>query len=67
MTEETCGSCRYYRTEGKKLCSPGPRNGEEVGRCRRYPPLAYHEGQALAVWPTVSSAEWCGEHEGNPK
>lgn len=48
MSRKTCADCCHY--------------DRDYDLCRRNPPVDVHGIQA-GRWPTVSSADWCGELE----
>ena len=56
-----CKRCRYW-TWPISYNHP-PQDTEEMGRCRRYPPIPYiREGGDLdTIWPETRGHEGCGE------
>ena len=60
---DTCMTCQFF----KDLSSGHEGNGE----CRRNAPTRHsdstRERENYGVWPTVSTGDWCGQYEHNPK
>ena len=56
--EEECATCQFFyeRLEPEK---------SDLGRCKRFPPIASHERKHADIWPLVSYASWCGEYRRN--
>lgn len=57
MEDQKCGTCRFWKGDGKD---------EDLRSCRRYPPVFTHVGvpplDFRAVdWPSVLENDWCGE------
>jgi hypothetical protein len=56
--EETgprCAQCRHYKRESNE--------GDDIGTCRRYPPLVViSEEEPWTLFPMVEAGvDWCGE------
>jgi hypothetical protein len=51
--QERCGRCRFWDRLDDDL--------EDVGLCRRYPPVIQGERGHNAEWPETQGEEWCGE------
>ena len=66
MPDESCGSCRFYRTDmtpvaGKTVRQIEVENGFPVGECHRHPPRRGGDGHP--EYPPVWLVEdWCGEY-----
>ena len=52
MSEERCGNCRFYRSEGEK-----------EGTCNRFPPHPDQRQNEFEndIFPAVTTGSWCGE------
>lgn len=63
MAENYCGTCRFWDRE---------REDDDVGRCRRFPPMNTKMPGRLeqfggGVFPvTYERQDWCGEHQALP-
>jgi hypothetical protein len=53
---ETCALCKYFSPFAPEL----PGHQSVTGKCRRYPPNIPSSGHER-TYPTVFSAQWCGE------
>lgn len=50
--EEVCANCRFHVLDG-----------EDIGRCHRYPPVMVPEGDQYSFeYPAVNPDDWCGDH-----
>ncbi len=60
----TCDACSFWVKPSKMEGQGGP---EELGQCRKYAPMPYHnppERKApKAHWPLTDSDDGCGEGE----
>ena len=61
MTDETCGSCKFFRRLGPM---------QPMGDCHEGPPTALLLGRAQnglpvvdTFWPRVPDTEFCGAHQ----
>lgn len=64
MTNESCGSCRFFLRESSKvMIGATVVSSSENTMCRRHPPLAvlHSNGMAQGFYPPVSEQNWCGD------
>ncbi len=67
--EQRCGTCRYFRTEGRGYADDRD-VGADAGDCVRYPPTLTSHGEpfvsdarmSATQHPLVLASEWCGEY-----
>lgn len=55
MTEKICKNCAHWDCLG---------DGEEIGNCQRFPPIAAGKDKCGDFWfgfPDAHSEDWCGE------
>lgn len=56
IISERCGNCRFFYVP---LVSRNKPRNENVGQCRRYPPITSSSAGGLFV--KVKKSDWCGE------
>lgn len=56
---EKCVNCRHWERITTK------EEGDEMGQCRRYPPIVSvtADGHIVCAWPSTELIDWCGEFE----
>ena len=61
---QTCGSCCFWRSEGRA------EQGKGWGQCRRMPPtpppIDEEKLVHVGIWPSTQETDWCGEWRGLP-
>lgn len=55
-THPRCATCLFF-----------VHNVEDVGFCRRFPPLAQITQDGFSPFPEVDASLWCGEHRQRPR
>jgi len=63
QNNESCKNCRFYLPIVYEVDLVGSEDWgiTDCGQCRRYPPLAKEEVEA--IFPVVHEDSWCGEFD----